>query len=464
MRAAGTLLLYLALVLAPVAPEEPLRVSVAAADDDDGGDDDSGDDDSGDDDGGGGGGDDDDSGGDDDRGGDFGDRAPRNDEVKDRDGNDETVGERFLRDLTALFGADEDGRDRDIAPNEIVGLDLTEAARAELVSAGFRVLSTRTLSGLGTTLNRLAVPDRLSEAEGLALARRTAPAAEFDFNHLYGGSSCSDPSCWPLQAIAAAPLAADACARGAPVAIVDTAVDLRHPALRGARIETRGFLDADQAPAPPAHGTAVAALLVGRAGRGADPLAPGATLLAAEAFALRGERQRADSAAIVAALDWALTRRARVIGMSLAGGANALVERAVRAVARRANILAAAGNDGPRAAPAYPAAYAEVAAVAAVDVRRRAWRGGNRGDYVEFAAPGVGVVSAAAGGGVAEWTGTSFAVPYAMAAAIRARAATGGDPVAARRLMARQAQDLGAPGRDAVFGHGLIRAQGGRCW
>jgi len=164
MRAAGTLLLYLALVLAPVAPEEPLRVSVAAADDDDGGDDDSGDDDSGDDDSG-----DDDSGGedggggggDDDRGGDFGDRAPRNDEVKDRDGNDETVGERFLRDLTALFGADEDGRDRDIAPNEIVGLDLTEAARAELVSAGFRVLSTRTLSGLGTTLNRLAVPHDL---------------------------------------------------------------------------------------------------------------------------------------------------------------------------------------------------------------------------------------------------------------------------------------------------------------
>ena len=39
------------------------------------------------------------------------------------------------------------------------------------------------------------------------------------------------------------------------------------------------------------------------------------------------------------------------------------------------------------------------AAVAAVDARRRAWRGGNRGDYVELPAPGVDVISAAAGGG-----------------------------------------------------------------
>ena len=92
-----------------------------------------------------------------------------------------------------------------------------------------------------------------------------------------------------------------------------------------------------------------------------------------------------------------------------------------------------------------------------------AWRGGNRGSYVELAAPGVDVSSAAPGGGVTGWTGTSFAVPFAVAALMRARAETGGDPAAARALLGRTAEDLGAPGRDDATGFGLLRAPSGRC-
>ncbi|MGF1660257.1 MAG: S8 family serine peptidase [Rubrimonas sp.] len=252
----------------------------------------------------------------------------------------------------------------------------------------------------------------------------------------------------------------DACARGAPVAIVDTAVDPRHPTLRGARIERRSFLADDVASAAPDHGTAVAALLVGRA----SPLAPGARLLAAEAVGRRGDATRADAASVVRALDWAVAGRARAIGLSLAGPPNLLLERATQVAARRANLLAAAGNDGPRARPAYPAAYPSVTAVAAVDARKRAWRGGTRGAYVEVAAPGVDVASAAGDGGVRAWTGTSFAVPFAMAAMLRARAETGGDPEAARALLARTAEDVGPPGRDDATGHGVVRAPGGRCY
>jgi hypothetical protein len=473
-----------------------------ADDDDDGGDDDGGDDGGGDDggggdgggrDGGGGGSDDndgDDNDGDrdsdDDRDDGRGDRDNDDDDREDDDDGDDDdddeddddeddeeaeddrlgVADQFLDDLRALISGDDDSSRERFVAQEIIGIDLDGSALEALLADGFFSLETRTLGALGTTLHRLSVPRRLSEAAGLAQARRIAPDAEFDFNHLYlgGGTPCTGAACWPVETVAFTPLVGDACARGAPIAILDTAVDVAHPALRGARIEGRSFLSDDLRAAPSTHGTAVAALLVGRVAPDVAPLAPGATLLAAEVFAVRGDDDIADAAAIVAALDWAIASRARVIGMSLEGAPNALIARGVRAAARRANLLAAAGNGGGSAAPAHPAALPEVIAVAAVDARRRAWRGGNRGDYVELAAPGVQVVSAGDGGGVTAWTGTSFAVPFAVAATLRARAVTGGDPQAARRLLTQQARDLGAPGRDPLFGYGLVSAPGGRCW
>jgi hypothetical protein len=241
-------------------------------------------------------------------------------------------------------------------------------------------------------------------------------------------------------------------------------VDSRHPTLKGAAIRQRGFLPDGLAAAPPDHGTAVAALLVGRVAPGVPPLAPGARLLAAEAFGVRDGVPRADAAAVIRGLDWAIGERARVIGLSLAGARNVLLDRALSLAAQRASLAAAAGNDGARSGPVWPAAHPAVIAVAAVDARKRAWRGGNRGDYIELSGPGVDVLSAAPGGGVTGWTGTSFAVPFAVAALLRARAETGGDPAAARALLTRTAEDLGAPGRDGTTGFGLVRAPGTRCW
>ena len=125
--------------------------------------------------------------------------------------------------------------------------------------------------------------------------------------------------------------------------------------------------------------------------------------------------------------------------------------------------MAAAGNGGPNAAPAYPAAYPGVIAVAAVDARQRPYRRGTRGAFIDVSAPGVNVTSADAKGGATEWTGTSFSVPFVMAALLRAKAETGGDRAAALALLDRTARDLGAPGRDEVYGVGLVQSPGDRC-
>jgi hypothetical protein len=362
--------------------------------------------------------------------------------------------------LARLFG----GGDRDVVQGEILAFGLSAPQLASLQAAGYGVISQERLGALGETMHRLRPPAGMTTEAALDEARRMAPGAGIDFNDLYAGSSgCAGEGCWAPSLVQVADRPAGACARGAPLAIVDTAVDARHPMLKGAAITQRRFLSPGSDPAPADHGTAVAALLVGRVAPGQGPLAPGARLLVAEAFAQRGDRVQADAAAVIRGLDWALGEGARVVGLSLAGAENQLLGRAVAAVARRANLVAAAGNQGPRSGPAYPAAFPDVLAVAAVDARKRPWRGGNRGDYIDLAAPGVAVLSAGRGGSTMQWTGTSFAVPFAMAAVLSARAETRGDPAAAAALLVRNAEDLGAPGRDEVTGHGLVRAPGPRC-
>jgi subtilisin family serine protease len=103
----------------------------------------------------------------------------------------------------------------------------------------------------------------------------------------------------------------------------------------------------------------------------------------------------------------------------------------------------------------YPAAYPSVVAVTAVDSRGQVFRLANRGDYLDIAAPGVGVRHAKSGGGFAASSGTSFAVPFASTAVARLRQLHPGDN--ARELLCQSAQDLGPPGRDNIYGYGLLR-------
>ena len=79
-------------------------------------------------------------------------------------------------------------------------------------------------------------------------------------------------------------------------------------------------------------------------------------------------------------------------------------------------MIAAAGNDGPRAEPAYPAAYDSVIAVTAVDRSGTIYRRAIRGAHVDLAAQGVEVWTAASVKGARWKTGTSFAAPYVTAA------------------------------------------------
>ncbi|CAA7618429.1 hypothetical protein MCP1_2190001 [Candidatus Terasakiella magnetica] len=84
----------------------------------------------------------------------------------------------------------------------------------------------------------------------------------------------------------------------------------------------------------------------------------------------------------------------------------------------------------------------------------------NQGSYVDFAAPGVGIYTALAGGGGKAQSGTSFATPYITAmAAILNQAGKTPTPNDLRRALSTATRDLGKPGKDNIFGYGYVNAR-----
>ena len=234
--------------------------------------------------------------------------------------------------------------------------------------------------------------------------------------------------------------------------MVDTAVDLAHPAFKGGRVTQRSFLPAGVSRAKAGHGTAVASLLVGGERLG---LLGGARLYAAAVFRKRGDDgANTDAELAVRALDWLVGQGVAAINLSFGGPRNRILEAAVLRVEQRGiEVLAAAGNGGADAPPVYPAAQAGVIAVTALDARLQPYAHANHGAYIAFAAPGVDVWAAAPGGGGKYESGTSYAVPFATAVVAAAKAAQpAAAPAALEQSLAARAQDLGAPGRDPVFG------------
>lgn len=221
----------------------------------------------------------------------------------------------------------------------------------------------------------------------------------------------------PLPQYAAEALrlsAAHTVAMGAKVkiALIDSRVDASHPELAGAVAASVDLIE-DGAAAPEEHGTAVAGAIAARA-RMQSP-APQAELLAARAFSAAPGQPGEQGATytILRGLDWAYAQGANVVNMSFAGPPDPLLRRMLAAAAGKGMILvAAAGNEGPRAPALYPAAAPEVIAVTAIDERRRLFEKASGGGHVRLASPGVAVLSAAPNASYGVSTGTSVAAAH----------------------------------------------------
>ncbi len=251
---------------------------------------------------------------------------------------------------------------------------------------------------------------------------------------------------------------AHALSRGSNVtiAVIDSGIDVAHPELADAIVESFDALGAKEGTkeGPHVHGTGIAGAIVSHARLMGS--APKARILAIRAFGAAANGAESTSFVILKSLDFAASHGAQIVNMSFAGPKDPLVERGIAAAATKGMVLvAASGNAGPKSPPLYPAANPNVIAVSATDAHDRLFPASNRGGHIAVSAPGVDIFLPAPDGKYQMTSGTSFSAAYISGlAALLMERNPQLVPAEVRAILVKTARDLGAPGRDDLFGAG----------
>jgi subtilisin family serine protease len=325
---------------------------------------------------------------------------------------------------------EQDARGQPARRGELLVMDVDAAELAAAQTAGFTVLETDDLEGLGTAVTRLRIPLGMSVAKAEESLSRLLPRATISADNIYFQSGEANGALFNFAAFAPS-----AGSGSVPVGMIDGA-----PGQAVQVSATRGF--AKGAPIASNHGSAVASLLISAGAK---------TVRVADVYGT--DKAGGNALAIARGFGWLIGQNTKVITISLVGPKNPLLERAVAAAQRKgAVIVAAVGNDGPAAPPVYPASYDGVIAVTAVDGKRRALIEAGRALHLDYAAPGADIIALDSKGKRIKVRGTSFAAPLVAARAAQVLGADRGW----RSALDKEAVDLGKKGNDPTYGRGLV--------
>jgi thermitase len=219
-----------------------------------------------------------------------------------------------------------------------------------------------------------------------------------------------------LEASKRAPLAGN----GIKVAVIDSGIDLSHPAFRDALVSTGDMWDWVSADAVPqdekgggndhgyGHGTAVAGIIL--------QIAPKAKLMPLRVLDAKGE---GDTANVIAAIDFAVAHGANVINLSLGTDYDKSLDSVIKSATKAGVfVIASSGNTGDGNIT-YPASDALVKGswgemslgVGSSDLNDKKSSFSTYGDSLEMTAIGEKISSPAPGGLMGVWNGTSMAAP-----------------------------------------------------
>jgi subtilisin family serine protease len=211
------------------------------------------------------------------------------------------------------------------------------------------------------------------------------------------------------------------------VGIVDTGIDESHPDLPKAVLYQRnGYKERDLV----GHGTHVAGIIGALTNNavGISGIAD-CQLAVWKVFPDDPNDPYLDSIAYLRALNEVVIERVAVVNLSLAGIAHSQIEADLfaQAIAAGVTFVAAMGNEYNDGDPtSYPAAYADVISVGALNEARGRSSFSNTGKHIDLAAPGSNILSTLptytskqrpAEKDYAPWSGTSMATPHVTAAA-----------------------------------------------
>ncbi|RYX99162.1 peptidase S8, partial [bacterium] len=280
--------------------------------------------------------------------------------------------------------------------------------------------------------------------------------------------------------------------KGVTISIIDTGVDVKHDDLKNNIVNGYdAFSKSEGAKAGNAsklnyisdtykHGSHVAGIAAAqyKNTKGIAGVAPEAKIMPVKIFPdfsdyFKSAKKNEDGSdvtvvsAIADGIVWSVDHKANVINLSLGlWEPSNTIERAVKyALEHDVSVVVAAGNE--RAVSNrknYLAAINGVIAVGATDKNDTIAFFSNSGDYVSVAAPGFDIISTTPSLlGLKDYrkmSGTSMAAPHVagIVAMVKAKFGATATPQWIKARIEKTSLDLGLPGRDDYYGHGLVDA------
>ncbi len=225
----------------------------------------------------------------------------------------------------------------------------------------------------------------------------TSQCTPWGITRVGGGVSCADGPC-----------------NGRAAWIIDSGIDLDHPDLNVDTERGAYFIGSD-ANDGNGHGTHVAGTVAARDNDfGVIGVAAGALVVPVRVFPNSGS---SPNSVIIAGINYVAANAASndVANLSLGGMPDQALENAVLALAQVCRVVVSAGNDAIYAGYVAPARLngPNLYTVSAIDNTDRLADFSNYGsEIVDYAAPGVGIVSCWLNGGYNRINGTSMAAPH----------------------------------------------------
>lgn len=245
---------------------------------------------------------------------------------------------------------------------------------------------------------------------------------------------------------------------GVTIAILDTGVSASHPDLAANLVPGWNVFDNNSDTSDVhGHGTAVAgsAAAASNNGTGVAGVAGAAKIMP---IRIADANAYAYWSTVAQGLTWAADHGARVANISYAGVAgSAAVQSAAQYMKNKGGlVVVCAGNNGIDENQPVSSTMIPVSATDPSDLKT-SWS--SYGQFVAVSAPGINIWTTARSGGYESWWGTSMASPVTAGVVALMMSANPALSVAqVETLLYASAVDLGAPGRDPIYGYGRVDA------
>jgi len=308
---------------------------------------------------------------------------------------------------------------------------------------------------MGGTVSADVTPEEAKELLNDKRIEAVEPDTEVTLN--------ADDSMWGFERIEAAPVQAKKFTGvHVAVAVIDTGIDMNHPALQKVYAGGYDLVNADDKPFDDNfHGTHCAGIIAAQLVNNAHMfgVAPDVKIYALKVLDSNGVGNYSN---IISALQWCVNNKINIVSMSFSATRHsiALCKACETAKAAGITLVAAAGNNGEgKDTIGYPARYDSVISVGAIDPDGERASYSSTGKEIDVAAPGTDILSTCPDKSYFKMSGTSMATPFVAGTAALLYSSGITSPDSIYKKLTETATEAGPSGFDNSYGYGVINAR-----